>query len=233
LQLLTEKEQAQVRSSIAGVADRAAAAIGQSADGWRAVEFVVSLHSSIDTVMTALSAGDSKPDCKPGCAFCCGARVEVSDPEALHIARHLMGLPAARQQTLFSALTAQSKRRSGASPFERITCAFLAQDLCSIYEHRPAACRKAHSLSLKACSDNEPHVPQNLSAAVNCEVLIAGTNEGYLSSGLPASRHELSAAVLAAVTSGETVHNWFRGESLLHQAQQAKVPTVDRIGGVP
>lgn len=231
MQPLNEKEQAQVRSSMAGVASRASEVIQRSANGAHAVEFVVSLHASIDKVMATLTAGEPKPDCKPGCAFCCEARVEVSDPEALHIARHVLGLPAARQKALTTALATQSKLRSGASPYARVPCAFLDRGLCSIYEHRPASCRKAHSLSLKACSDNEPLVPQDLGTALQCEVLIAGTNAGYVSSSLPAGRNELSTAVLAAVSSAEKVHDWYRGKPLLQPS--AASAAEDQAGDVP
>ena len=211
---LSETEQARIRRSIEAVASRAGQAIGQAPDAWRAVAFVESLHSSIDKVMATWNSADPRPACSPGCSFCCNAKVEVSDPEALHIARHLLDVPAARRTALASRLAVQAELRSRALPHAQVPCAFLEEGLCAIYAHRPAPCRKAHSLSRDACSTNQPRIPQALAVAVQCEVLIAGTHQGYRSRGLPAGRHELSEAVLAALSSVSGLAEWYDGTPL-------------------
>ena len=70
---------------------------------------------------------------------------------------------------------------------------------CSIYPVRPAACRKAHSLSAPHCAEQSPTIPQNLRLLVDAEALMAGTALAYRDQPLPASAHELNAAVLAAL----------------------------------
>ena len=64
---------------------------------------------------------------------------------------------------------------------------------------RPAACRKAHSLSAAHCAEQSPTIPQNLRLLVDAEALMAGTALAYRDQPLPASSHELNAAVLAAL----------------------------------
>jgi Fe-S-cluster containining protein len=86
--------------------------------------------------------------------------------------------------------------------------------LCSIYSIRPSVCRKAHSLSVKACETGASLIPQNLTRVVQCEALSAGTNEAFKRVGLPASRHELSAAVLAALAENAE-EAWYQGKPLL------------------
>ena len=213
--MLSDQEQTSVRSAISGVASRAGQVLQQAADAGQAVAVVRSLHSGIDSVVSAWTAGDPAPMCKPGCCFCCSARVEVTDPEALHLAQHVQGLPAARRQALALALAQQLQQRAQAGPGARVPCAFLEQDLCSVYHHRPAACRKAHSLALEACAQHQPQVPQNLVVALRCEVLMEGTRQAYLSSGLPAGKHELSAAVLAALGAADAAGAWHAGTPLL------------------
>jgi Fe-S-cluster containining protein len=173
------------------------------------------LHVSIDKVIATVQTDDRRAECKAGCAFCCSAKVEVSDMEALVIARAIHKLPAARQEEILEALRCQSELRSKDNDSERIPCALLENGLCSIYSERPATCRKAHSLSAKACADQAPLIPQNLAVALNCEVLIAGTNEGFRSRNLPASANELSAAVLAALTVDSAAEHWYQGQPLL------------------
>ena len=224
--LLTEKEEASVRNSIADVASRADEAIKGASNAREAMAFVKSLHASIDKVTSVWTTGDPKPECQPGCSYCCTARVEVSDPEALRIAEHVGGLPTERQGALAAALVHQSELRAGASPYARVRCAFLEQDLCSIYEHRPASCRKGHSLSQKACQNNEPLIPQNLSVVLRCEILIAGTNQSYQSNGFPAGRNELSASVLAAILAVDGAKEWYSGKPLLQAASIAETASL-------
>lgn len=196
---------------------RASQALGRANDAAQAVAFVGTLHGNLDAVITASEAAGPPPDCKPGCAYCCHARVEVSDPEALHIAAGLQQMPESAQQALIERLHLKA-RDDGVSLRQRLPCAFLRDGLCSIYAIRPAVCRKAHSLSAQACESGADDIPQDLNRVIRCEVLMAGTREAYDSVGLPASRHELSAAVLAAL-GRDALADWHRGKPLLETPQ--------------
>jgi uncharacterized protein len=221
--MLTHEDKSRVRSSISAIATRTSRIVQGATDPWQAICFVKSLHTSIDKVVASVQTDVRQAECKPGCAFCCSARVEASDAEALHIARAIQDLPAARQEELLEALRYQSAERSKADDSARIPCSFLENDRCSIYSDRPATCRKAHSLSAKACEAQATQIPQNLAVALQCEVLIAGTNEGFRSSGLPATAIELSAAVLAALMTDSAAERWYHGQSLL-QSHSAHSP---------
>lgn len=213
--MLTHADKSRVRESISAIATRTSQIVQAATDPWQAISFVKSLHTSIDKVVATVRTDERQAECKPGCAFCCSAKVEASDAEALHIARVIRDLPAARQEELLEALRHQSAERSKADDSERIPCSFLENEHCSIYADRPATCRKAHSLSAKACEAQAAQIPQNLALALQCEVLIAGTNEGFRSSQLPATANELSAAVLAALTTESAAERWYHGQSLL------------------
>lgn len=219
---LSDDEAGQVRSAIAAVADRAAQQLRQAGDAWRAVAFVASVHASVDRVVSDWPPGDAAPQCSPGCAHCCEALVEVSDPEALHIARHVRTLPADRQQQAVQALRQQAALRAGQAPGSPLRCAFLDGALCSIYLHRPASCRKAHSLSVQACASKDSSIPQNFVVALRCDTIVAGANQGFQQAGLPAGRNELAAAVLAALLHpGLAAEAWFGGQALLQATPPA------------
>ncbi|VFR42326.1 hypothetical protein BRI6_3724 [plant metagenome] len=215
--MLSPEEKRQLQDAMTAVRLRASQALGQANGAAQAVAFVGTLHGNLDAVITASEAAGPPPDCKPGCASCCHARVEVSDPEALHIGACLRQLPEPEQQALIGRLRAKA-RDEGASLRQRLPCAFLRDGLCSIYAIRPAVCRKAHSLSAQACQSGADDIPQDLNRVIRCEVLMAGTREAYDSVGLPASRHELSAAVLAALDR-EALADWHRGKPLLETPQ--------------
>lgn len=216
--MLSPDEQSQLRSAISAIQRRASEVLAKSQNAWQAISFIDGLHSGIDTVIAASDSIGPVPECKPGCAYCCSARVEVSDAEALLIARYVHHIPADEKLLLLERLRIQAAGWSdagsqGDEPHQQ-PCTFLQDGLCSIYSLRPSVCRKAHSLSVKACETGASQIPQNLTRIVQCEALIAGTNEGFKSVGLPASQYELAAAVLAALAeNAEEV--WYQGKPLI------------------
>lgn len=141
--------------------------------------------------------------------------MEATDPEVLHIAQHLQTLPSADQ--VATLLRLQQHVAAASAGTTRQPCSFLVHDRCTIYSVRPAACRKAHSLSAAHCAEQSPTIPQNLRLLVDAEALMAGTALAYRDQPLPASAHELNAAVLAALDGTASppagaLLRWYRGD---------------------
>ena len=197
-----------------------AIATGQAPDATEsaaqaAVGFIEQLHQGLDTVAEQAGANGPKPACQAGCAHCCHLRVEATDPEVLHIAQRLQTLPSADQATTLRRL--QQHAAAASVGTTRQPCSFLVHDRCAIYSVRPAACRKAHSLSAAHCAEQSPTIPQNLRLLVDAEALMAGTALAYRDQPLPASAHELNAAVLAALDGTASppagaLLRWYRGD---------------------
>ena len=107
--------------------------------------------------------------CRMGCAACCRMMVPVSPPEAFALRDYVEQLPADRRGPIMDRLaaTASALRQQGllgrlqeiadaSTPLSdeeldpinrayyalRLPCPFLENELCSIYETRPAACRE-------------------------------------------------------------------------------------------
>ena len=214
--MLSTDEQAAFQESIARVRQLAAYKLGQAQGADAAIAFTVHLHRGLDAVARQASATGPAPDCQAGCAHCCHLRVEATDPEIFRIAQHLRSLPPAVQAHMTNALRqhgaqVQAQAQGGAP---RPACAFLADNRCSIYEVRPAACRKAHSLSVQQCASLAPQIPQNLRLLVDAEALMAGTAQAYRDRQLPANAHELNAAVLTALTDATAQERWFGGDAV-------------------
>lgn len=235
---LTEAEQAAFLQSIARVRSAAGRALravqahamqGAAAHGTNAiaatqaaeataqaaVDFIAQLHKGLDTVAEQARATGPQPACQAGCAHCCHLRVEATEPEVLHIAQYLRTLPGADQAT--TTLRLQQHVAAASAGSTRQPCSFLVNDRCAIYSVRPAACRKAHSLSAARCAEQSPTIPQNLRLLVDAEALMAGTALAYRDQPLPASAHELNAAVLAAMDSSpphapSALLRWYRGD---------------------
>jgi Fe-S-cluster containining protein len=114
-------------------------------------------------------AGGKTISCAKGCAACCRMLVPVSPPEAFSLRAMVTALPAERRQTharsIADALAqleragllgrlrqlADTDRPMTDEEIEpinrayyalRLPCPFLENEMCSIYEDRPAACRE-------------------------------------------------------------------------------------------
>jgi uncharacterized protein len=205
--VLSADEQDRVRQSIAGVARAASALLNRADSAYQAQAVVMLLHQGLDKLLAAANGTPPAIECRPGCAHCCNARVEVSEHEAALIAAHLGRWTDDERDPAIARLVAKAGRPDAGQP-----CALLQDGHCSVYPIRPAVCRKAHSLSAAACRSGTAPIPQQLALVVQCEALIAGTNQAFEQHGLPAARLELSAAVLAALGRGDECDGGYRGE---------------------
>ena len=212
--MLTDDERSAFLQSIARVRQRAAQVLRQSQGADGAVAFIAQLHRGLDTVAEQARATGPQPACQAGCAHCCHLRVEATEPEVFHIAKHLRAQPA---EALADALSALHRHVTTAAlnPTNpaRQACSFLVDERCSIYPVRPAACRKAHSLSAPHCAEQSATIPQNLRLLVDAEALMAGTALAYRDQPLLASAHELNAAVLAALNDPAAQARWYQGDA--------------------
>lgn len=214
--MLSADEEVAFRASIAGVRRVAADALDRLHGPAAVVQFVANLHRSVDGVAQRAWQAGPVPDCRAGCAHCCSLRVEATEPEIFRIVRKLRELPAAEVAALVERLRLRVLAKDRAPPgADRLDCSFLMQgSLCSIYEVRPAACRKAHSLSVAACAARADVIPQNLRLVLDAEALMVGTAEAYREVHLAASAHELLAAVLQALADPTAEARWYAGETV-------------------
>ena len=140
--------------------------------------------------------------CKKGCAACCQRiMVPVSPPEAFALAEMMHGLAPDHRERIEGRLTAMRERLSEAgllaslqeladSPRQRsdedtdfinrayyalrLPCIFLENDACSIYEHRPAACREYLVTSpADWCQDIEKNSVQELPIPIRAGTVLA------------------------------------------------------------
>jgi Fe-S-cluster containining protein len=94
--------------------------------------------------------------CTRGCSYCCHLRVEIRPHEAFVLAQHVQTkLTADARERVLAKLNENLARISVLTPEQHIRagipCALLVDGVCSVYEARPAACRKYYSISLPVC----------------------------------------------------------------------------------
>jgi hypothetical protein len=99
--------------------------------------------------------------------------------------------------------------------------------LCSIYQVRPAACRKAHSSDVAECEAHAPVIPQDREVALHAEALLIGTSDAYRQRGFDASSYELVRAVLIALSDPSVQARWYGGEQVFEAAEAAPSKSMD------
>lgn len=150
--------------------------------------------------------------CKKGCSHCCTLRVEVFGFEVIAIAKHIHekfseSEIAAIAQKLKDA-GANAKGLSAEEHF--VPCALLSDGACSIYEVRPAMCRKFSSLSYEACLNNVQAL-ENRGLKESTMASFQGFVEGARQSGLRKTLYELNQALCVAVTDLSVGKRWVSG----------------------
>lgn len=210
--ILSPDEQRALLASIERVKARAGSELARIDDAGRAITFIVTLHRAVDQVVARTEEEGPASDCKPGCAYCCALRVAVSPAEAFRIARAVRDFPTERVERLVDRMRTNIVERSVHGETTRRDCAFLDDRRCTIYDLRPATCRKAHSLSVEPCRTFAGEVPQNLRRVVETEALIVGTSQAYRDAGLASDGEEMNAAVLAAIVDPARVDRWYESK---------------------
>ena len=162
--------------------------------------------------------------CERGCSYCCHLRVEIRPHEAFVLANHIQTRFDEAQRArviarlaetlqLISPLTREQHIRAG------VPCALLEDGACSVYEGRPATCRKYYSVSVDTCRDafNDTAAPltgalehDNLRFAGNAVVL--GFAKGLEEAGYNADMVELHFALKLALESNKPEKRYKSGK---------------------
>ncbi len=177
----------------------------------------------IDTVI-AQSPSRSELACAAGCQFCCYHPVDLTVPEALAIVVSLQSslppeaLAAVREQLVTTAarvraLSYEAHAQAG------IPCALLVDNVCSVYSHRPLACRAWHSKSVDRCEEiftqGDPVTmipPLDFDLYASVWELARGVAQNLKQSHLDGRSYELHSLVSYLLTAPETVERWLQGE---------------------
>lgn len=221
--MLSPEEQAGAAQATAKVRQAALNALEANPGGSFAIHFVANLQRGVDEVLQSAVAQGLKIDCKAGCSHCCSVRVEALDPEVFRIAQALRQRPPEAREALVARLHKHAATVGGVPVAQhRVSCPFLERDLCSIYEVRPAVCRKVHSFDVEKCRTPGAEIPQSLDVLLKSEVLVDGTANAYARRHMQASGHELGHAVLLALTDPTAEARWAGGEAVFGAVGKAR-----------
>lgn len=210
---LSAEEQAALLRSVENVQAAAARQLRGQPDPVSVIRFVNTVQRGVDKVVQDRAQNGVKPDCRSGCSHCCHARVEAMPAEVFQIAHHVSRRADAARAEVIERLLAQVAATGNALLWKhRPPCVFLEAGLCSVYDLRPAVCRKAHSLDVRRCEAGSAEIPEDLGLVLDTEALIKGASGAYAQLGFEARGVELARGVLLALSDPTAEARWHKGE---------------------
>jgi len=182
------------------------------------------LQAKVDTTLQAMR--EIPVACKKGCSHCCYVWVSATIPEVLFIAK----LMRSRGEAMALEKVRGAHRRTQDYDFatrERLShpCPMLHEDVCSIYESRPIACRFAVSTNAMICmrafrqssGENIPTPVRYLKArgVYNIATVIALKH-----ADLPHYYYEFNAALTRALERDDAEAAWLSGEDVFFDVRR-------------
>jgi hypothetical protein len=181
------------------------------------------LRSYADGVASAVAAS-AELGCRAGCAWCCTVQVTATAPEIFALARHIR----AEQPALIVPILRESIVTVGLDPAAhaalRRWCPLLDADRnCSVYDHRPTACRAVMAPDAAYCRDSFEGKHSDFRYFIQ-----PMTMNGWLASavmaalhgrGLAADKYELNHALAIALGDRDAESLWRAGQDPLAPAR--------------
>lgn len=208
------------------------AAFKHGCTGSAAVDAAIVGITAMDQGLSiAWSRAATPPACTRGCSYCCSVRVSVTVPElmlALAFAREK--LPTEELRRVRERARENASRTHGTTPlgYPLVDCAFLSEDgACRVYEARPLACRREHSLDAGDCKSGyenyEPGKDFPISHDVRAMLLADMTWDSYVNAlravGVDATQYELQEALHIALSDPKAIATWLDGERTFEPAR--------------
>jgi hypothetical protein len=178
---------------------------------------------------------DMKPECAAGCDHCCYQWVRCGIPEAIYtwegIRKNYDAEGLARLASEISVYAEMIRSvKEGVVP--QTPCPLLDDHRCSVYEHRPLACRGTMSMDAAACLQGrltpaETRIPYILPMMYLVGALRSGLKRGAAAAGMPSYEVALVLALEIMMRDETAVDRYLAGEDVFASADADLIPTVD------
>jgi Fe-S-cluster containining protein len=174
------------------------------------------LHSKVNSTLSDLR--DIPVACKKGCAHCCHVWVSVTAPEAIYTSRRLRRKDSGVVDRIRAAHLQTKNFHFGTGTRPPMPCPLLSNDLCTIYDFRPIACRFAASENAAICERSYRLMGEDIPTPLP-NLRLRGTYAVALACALrratlPYAAYELNAALTRALEREDLEAAWLRGEDV-------------------
>jgi Fe-S-cluster containining protein len=186
---------------------------------------VVKRNNRLDVTFDAVQRHvGEKLDCKKFCDYCCYFKKEVTAEEVFTIVEYLKDetQTKTKKRVLQAGRTArnQIRRLSTAERMDsNIACALLTEGACSVYDVRPAVCRKVHSSDSGSCKSSFDHPGDSTIASKENKVInsvlstmVAAGHEGLRDHNLDTTYYDLNVVLPLALTDNRHFRDWIKGK---------------------
>ena len=171
-----------------------------------------------------IARGKVEFSCERGCSYCCHLRVQIRPHEAFVLVQHVEAeFGAGQRARAIARIEENLKRIAMLTPEQHIRagipCALLEEGVCTVYESRPAACRKYYSVSVETCRNafNDTSAPltgeiedEQVRLAGNAVAL--GYAKGLEDAGYDATLYELHYALHRALSNPKAEKRYRHGK---------------------
>jgi Fe-S-cluster containining protein len=200
--------------------------------GSDAAACVAACRHTVDVVETEFAARRAEGTaiaCAPGCTFCCHQRVGLYAHEAIALLSRLRALASrAVAEAIEARISANALAVDGMTVEQHrranLSCAFLIDGRCAMYDVRPLACARYHSLSRARCEHAFGH-PEDVGTPSNARPVLAelqtfassreaATEAALGEAGLSVAKGELHQVLRALLASPSLVERWSAGEDI-------------------
>jgi Fe-S-cluster containining protein len=181
------------------------------------------LNSNVDKSIEEL--GPVPIACRKGCSHCCNIWVSATAPEVLTLAAVVR-----RQGDSTIERIREANEVTKLYPFETRDshphpCPLLENDLCTVYEHRPKACRLAASADANICersyrNTTNENIPTPFLYLMGRNAYALAFAAALKKVALPHHAYELNAALVRALDTEHAERRWLSGEDIFAGVMQ-------------
>ncbi|WP_374378661.1 YkgJ family cysteine cluster protein [Dongia sp.] len=216
-------DRAGAKEGVAAMARELIVKLKKAKAGGSLAELSAFLNDSVDKSIAGL--GPVPIACKKGCSHCCNIWVSATAPEVLTLANvvRLRGDAAVKK-------VRDANEVTKAYPFEirdshPHPCPLLENDLCTVYEHRPKACRLAASANAEICgrsyrNTTNEDIPTPFLYLMGRSAYALAFAAALQKSALPYHAYELNAALVRVLDTEDAEHRWLSGEDIFAGVMQ-------------
>jgi len=153
--------------------------------------------------------------CADGCTACCDLRVEVFGGEVIAIANFIENAFDEQQKNdLIGRLETTAPKAKGLKSDEHfMPCALLEGTRCSVYDMRPAMCRKFTSTNASSCANGGQGL-EHQGVSASAMIVLQGYAEGSRQAGFKKEVYELNQALLVVMKDKSAAKKWVSGVNI-------------------
>lgn len=198
--------------------------------GALAARRIALMDAEMAPVFSAMAGSATPVACAKGCGSCCTLTVEVSADELFALVDYLdQSLDAAALEALKARAAANDAVGHGLEPLarhrKRLVCPVQDPETKACLGHaaRPNPCQGYISVSLPDCEADHIDPPRRVERPTMSGILtdlMGGSRDQVLSAaGMPTSRFELTAGLVAAWREPEAESRWLSGQDVFPEAK--------------